>query len=111
MNYYTSPNYISNVYSFILTLKKEVYNNYNFISSKISLDFNLSAYENVLLNIENIYFFIKILDVLIFFSNEKTEKDSKNIGNLLLPIILNYLSLFASINSEPFIIFKLENLN
>ena len=111
LNYYTSPNYISNVYSFILTLKKEVYNNYNFISSKISLDFNLSAYENVLLNIENIYFFIKILDVLIFFSNEKTEKDSKNIGNLLLPIILNYLSLFASINSEPFIIFKLENLN
>jgi hypothetical protein len=111
LNYYISPFNITNAYSFILTLKKEVFNNYNFISSKISLDFNLRAYENVLLNIENIYFFIKIIDVLIFFSNEKNENDLKNIGNLLLPIILNYLSLFASINSEPFIIFKLENLN
>ena len=113
-NYYTSPYYSSNAFSFILTLKKEVFkifNNYNFVSTKISLDFNLRAYENVLLNIENIYFFIKIIDVLIFFSNEKNENDLKNIGNLLLPIILNYLSLFASINSEPFIIFKLENEN
>ena len=114
LNYYTSPYYSSNAYSFIITLKKEVFkifNNYKFISTKITLDSNLRAYENILLNIENIYFFIKIIDVLIFFSNEKNENNLKNIGNLLLPIILNYLSLFASINSEPFIVFKLENEN
>jgi len=114
LNYYTSPYYGSNAYSYVSTLKKKVFNNFNnytFLSSKISLDFNLRAYENFLLNIENIYFFIKIIDVLIFLSNEKNENDLKTIGNLLLPIILNYLSLFASINSEPFILFKLENEN
>ena len=112
LNYYTSPYFSSNAFSYVSTLRKEVfniYNNYNFICSKISLDLNLKAYERILLNIENIYFFTKIVDVLIFFSNEKNENDLKIIGNSLLPTILNYLSLFASINSEEFITFKLEN--
>ena len=52
---------------------------------------------------------LKIIEKLL--SNEKVtpESDIKSVRNSLLPIILNYLSMFGVINSKSFIIFKLEN--
>ena len=52
---------------------------------------------------------IKILEKLL--GNEKIteELDIKSVRNSLLPIILNYLSMFSVINSKKFIEFKLNN--
>ena len=111
LNYYYSPATRSAAQKYITEFKKDkvkLYKSYYFKVSNISFDFLNKIYGSIFLNVENIEFLIKIIEVL--FSKENSEI-IKKVKNTLSPIILNYLTMFGSINSKSFIKFKIENKN
>ena len=114
MNYYYSPITKSKAELYIIDFKKDVfkvYNSYYYKPSEFTFDFYQKAYENILLNKENIHFFIKIIKTLLNPVNKEDVKkfDLNSIRKVFLPFILNFISMFASINSKTFIQFKIEN--
>ena len=116
MNYYYSPISRSKAEIYISDFKKDVfklYNSYYYKPSELTFDFYHKAYENILLNIDNINFFIKIIKILL---NPEIDDNSNNfniksIRKILLPVILNLISMFGNINSKSFIQFKIQNEN
>ena len=113
MNYYLSPYDKSKAELYISDFKKDLikmYNSYFFKPSKFTFDFYLKAYESILLNTENLNFVQKILNKLL--SNKDINYGGiqlKSIKNSFLPIILNYLTIFGSINTKSFVKFKENN--
>ena len=112
INYIFSFKDKSSAQRYILDFKKDIikpYNSYYYTPSKLTFEFNEMVYEKILLNKDNLELMIKILSKL--FSNEKITEvtDIKSVRNSLLPVILNYLSMFGVINTKSFIKFKIEN--
>ena len=111
MNYYLSPITKSKAELYIIDFKKDIfklYNSYYYQPSEFIFDFHHKVYENILLNVENIKFFTKIIEILLnqLPNQNKNEYDLDSIKKVILPIILNYLSMLGCINSKIFIIFK-----
>ena len=113
MNYYITPKDKSKAQRYILDFKKDIiklYNNYYFNPSKLTFDYFKITYEKILLNKNNLELIIKIIERLLI--NNKYDIDNfniKSIKNSILPVILNYLSIFSMINTKSFIEFKIEN--
>ena len=112
LNYYFSFKNKSAAQRYILDFKKDIikpYNYHYYNPSKLTFEFFEKVYEKILLNKNNLELMLKIVEKLL--SNEKVTpvSDVKSVRNSLLPMILNYLSMFGVINSKLFIIFKLEN--
>ena len=115
MDFYLSPSVKSKAELYINDFKKDIFklfNTYYFKPSLFTFEFHSKVFENILLNNENIEFLVKIIDKL--FSNIEKEKSNNNgfiksISDLLLPVVLNYLTMLGTINSKHFIKFKLEN--
>ena len=113
LNYFYSPFIRSKAQKYITEFKKDkvkLYQSYYFKVSNMSFDFLNKVYESIFLNVENIEFLIKIIEVMFSKDNINSEL-KKQVKNTLSPIILNYLTMFGSINSKSFIKFKLENKN
>jgi len=116
MNYYYSPMTKSKAELYIIDFKKDIfkmYNSYYYKPSEFTFDFYHKVYENILLNIENINFFITIIKTLLKHANKEDVKnfDLNSIRKVFLPFILNFISMLGSINSKKFIKFKIENEN
>jgi len=112
MNYFCSPLVESKAEKYIIDFKKDsfkMFNSYYYNPSPLYFDFYLKVYETVLLNIENINFFIKIMKSLL--DPENRTLNLKSIIKDILPVILNYISILGSINSKSFIEFKKNNEN
>ena len=114
INYYLSFKNKSNAQRYILDFKKDIiksYNNYYYKPSKLTFDFYEMIYEKVFLCKKNLELMIKIIEKL--FSEQKITEylDIKSVRSSLLPIMLNYFSMFAVINTKAFIEFKMENQN
>ena len=113
INYYITPNDKSKAQRYILEFKKDIiklYNNYYFNPSKLTFDFFKITYEKILLNRNNLELIIKIIErLLINNKNDIDDFNIKSIKNTILPVILNYLSIFSMINTKSFIEFKIEN--
>jgi hypothetical protein len=114
MDYYLSPSVKSKAELYINDFKKDIFksfNSYYFKPSLLTFDYS-KAFENILLNNENIELITRIINILL--SNLDKEKDNsrvyiKLIREAFLPIVLNYLTMLGIINSKNFIKFKLEN--
>ena len=112
MNYYFSPYNRAKAELYINDFKKDIvkiFQSYYFKPSSIFFDLYNKAYENILLNVENIELFSNILQTL-FSKDNLNSKFIIKIKDSLLPIILNYLTMFGSINSKSFIKFKIDNI-
>ena len=113
LNYFCSPFGKSRTQLYINEFKKDkfkLFNSYYFKPSIFVFDFYNKTYENVLLNLENIQFLTQILENIFNILNNKDNSQLLNkIKNLFLPVILNYLTIFGTINSKPFVKFKLDN--
>ena len=110
-NYFSFTNK-SNAQRYILDFKKDIikpYNKYYYNPSELTFDFHRKVYEKILKNKNNLQLMIKIVKKLL--SDEKiTENlDKKSVRNSLLPVVLNYLSMFSLINTKSLIEFKEEN--
>ena len=112
MNYYFSSKEKSMSERYILDFKKDIiklYNSYYFNPSELTFEFFESVYEKILLNKDNLELMIKIVEKLLISEKITENLDKKSVINALLPTILNYLSMFAVINTKSFIEFKIEN--
>ena len=117
MNYFLSPSTKSKAELYINDFKKDVFksfNSYYFKPSMLTFEFHNKVFENILLNNENIEILIKIISKLLSNldnDNEKSDTNAyiKSIRDALLPIVLNYLTMFGIINSKNFIKYKIEN--
>ena len=112
MNYYINPNDKSKAQRYIQNFKNDeikLYNKYYSNTSKMTFDFLENIYEKILLNKDNLITYKKIIEVLIESNDKLMEFDRKSLRNSILPIILNYLSNFAVINTKSFICFKIQN--
>ena len=114
MNYYISPKDKSNAHRYILEFKKDIvniYNSYYFNPSNFTFDLFKITYEKILLNKNNLELIINIIEKLLSIkkSNETIQIDINSVKRTLLPIILNYLSIFSMINTLSSIKFKIEN--
>ena len=114
MNYYYSPMTRAKAELYITDFKKDVfkiYNSYYYKPSKFTFDFYHKVYENILLNIENINLFIKIIENLLRPINEEDPKyiEINSVKKIILPVILSFISMLGSINSKTFIKFKIKN--
>ena len=112
MDYYINPNDKSKAQRYIQNFKNDefkLYNKHYNNASKMTFDFLENMYEKILLNEDNLITFKKIFKVLIESNDKLMEFDRKSIRNSILPIILNYLSNFAVINTKSFIYFKIQN--
>ena len=113
-NYYFSNQDKSNAQRYILDFKKDLikpFNSYYYNPSELTFEFYEIVYKKVLLNKNNLKLIAIIIEKLL--GNEKIVEylDMKSVRNSLLPITLNYLSMFAIINTKSFIEFKNENKN
>ena len=116
MNYYFSPMARSKAELYINDFKKDIfkiYHSYYYSPSEFTFDFYNKAYENVFLSTDNIELFRNALEILLNPANEDKMKkyDANNIRAIMLPVILNFLSMFGCINSAGFYDFKLKNEN
>ena len=114
INYYFSFKDKSNAQRYILDFKKDIirsYNNYYYQPSKLTFDFYEKVYEKIFLNKDNLELMIKIISKLLSEQKITEYLDIKSVRSSLLPIILNYFSMFAVINSKSFIEFKRKNQN
>ena len=114
LNYYVSSEDKSNAQKYILDFKKDVvkpYNYYYFNPSKLTFEFFETVFEKILLNENNLELMIKIIEKLSDNKKITKELDIKSVRNSLLPVILNYLSIFNVINTKSFIEFKNTNKN
>jgi len=110
MNYYIYPKDKSKAQKYILDFKRDIikpYNNYFYSPSQLSFGFFENIYEKVLLSKENLNTIIIILQKLLSNSNE--IKDINSMRNIILPVALNYLSIFGCINTKAFLDFKNQN--
>ena len=112
INYYFSFKDKSSAQRYILDFKKDnikSYNHYYYNPSELTFEFYQKVYETIFLNKNNLELMIIIVEKLL--GNEKITEflDIKSLRNSLLPIILNYLSMFSVINSKSFIEFKIKN--
>ena len=112
LNYYISNKDKSNAQRYILDFKKDVvktYNYYYFNPSELTFDFFETVFEKILLQENNLELMLKILEKLLSDQKILEEIDIKSIRNSLLPLILNYLTMFSVINTKLFIEFKIKN--
>ena len=113
-NYYFSIKDKSNAQRYILDFKKDLikpYNSYYYNPSELTFEFYEIVYEKILLNKNNFQLIANIIKKLLGNENITENLDMKSVRNSLLPIILNYLSMFAVINTKSFIEFKNQNKN
>ena len=111
MNYYLSPYLKSDAEKYILEFKKDqvkLYQIHFFNPSSLFFDFYIKGYENIFLNVENIEFLLKTVDSLLSKDNSNSKLINK-VKSSSMPVILNYLTIFGSINSKSFIKFKIDN--
>ncbi len=116
INYYYSNKEKSKSQIYLSDFKKDVfklYNSYYYHPSEFCFDFYNKVYEKVFLCVDNITLLMNILEILL---NPTYEKKMKNynpgsIRTIMLPVVLNYLSIFGCINSKGFYEFKLKNEN
>ena len=115
LNYIINPKDKSNAEKYILDFKKDVIKTYNchlINHSELTFDFFHKVYEKIFLNKKNLELIIKLIDNLVNNNDKNKEKlDKKSLGNILLPVVLNYLQIFNMINTKSFIEFKFENQN
>ena len=114
LNYFVSSVNKSNAQKYILDFKKDVvksYNYYYFNPSKLTFEFFEIVFEKILLNENNLELMIKIVEKLLDNKKITEELDIKSVRNSLLPVILNYLTMFSVINTKSFIEFKNKNKN
>ena len=112
INYYFSFLKKTSAQRYILDFKKDIikpYNCYYYNPSELTFDFFELVYRKVLLNNKNLELIANIIEKLLGKEKIADELDNKSIINAFLPIILNYLSIFAVINTKSFIEFKLKN--
>ena len=112
INYYFSFKDKSNAQRYILDFKKDIiksYNSYFYKPSELTFDFYEKIYEKILLSKDNLELMIKIIKKLLSEQKILEYLDIKSVRSSLLPIMLNYFSMFAVINSKAFIEFKMEN--
>ena len=112
MNNYFSFQEKSGAQRYILEFKKDIiksYNYYYYNPSELTFEFFEKVYEKILLNKKNLELIMKIVDKLINKKIITNNLDIKSVINTLLPIILNYLSMFSVINTQSFIKFKIAN--
>ena len=110
-DYFFSPFIKSKAELYVNDFKKDkfkIFNSYFFRPSMLTFDFYCKAFENILLNIENIEFILNVIEVLLC-KDEQYLKYINPIKNEILPLMLNYITIIGSINSKTFIKFKLEN--
>ena len=113
-NYYISKKDKSDAQKYILDFKKDyikTYNFYYFNPSKLTFEFFENVFEKILLNENNLELMIKIIEKLLDNKKVTEELDIKSVRNSLLPVILNYLTIFSVINTKSFIEFKNKNKN
>ena len=111
-NYYFAFQDKSNALRYILEFKKDIiksYNYYYYNPSELTFGFFEKVYGQILLNKNNLELMIKIVEKLLGKEKITEELDIKSVRNSLLPIILNYLSMFSVINTKIFIEFKIKN--
>ena len=113
MNYYLSPKEKSNAQKYIMEFKKDIiniYNNYYYNPSDLTFDLFEISYEKIFLNINNLNLLVKLVEKLLICKNNNIDKlNMDSIKNSILPLILNYLSIFCMINTKSFIEFKTQN--
>ena len=114
MNYYISPREKSKAQRYIMEFKKDIVklnNSYYFNPSYLTFDLFKITYEKILLNKNNLELIIKVIEKLLSDNNNNfnTQNNIKSMKNTLLPIIINYLSIFSIINTKSFIKFKIKN--
>ena len=113
MNYYLSPKEKSNAQKYILEFKKDIisiYNNYYYNPSDLTFDLFEQSYEKIFLNIDNLNLLVKLVEKLLIYKNNNIDKlNMDSIKNSILPLILNYISIFCMINTKSFIEFKIQN--
>ena len=112
INYYFSLQNKSSAQRYILAFKKDIinpYNTYYYNPSKLTFDLYEIVYEKIFLNKNNLELIINIVERLISNEIKINNLNNKSILNSLLPIMLNYISMFSVINTKNFILFKLEN--
>ena len=112
LNYFISNKDKSKAQKYILDFKKDVvksYNSYYFNPSKLTFDLFETVFEKILLDKDNLLLLLKMLEKLLSDQSITEELDIKSVRNSLLPVILNYLSIFGEINSKSFIEFKINN--
>ena len=112
LNYYISNVDKSKAQKYILDFKKDVvksYNSYYFNPSKLTFDLYETVFEKILLDKSNLKLLLKMLEKLLSDQAITEELDIKSVRNSLIPIILNYLTMFSVINTKSFIEFKINN--
>ena len=112
LNYYISNVDKSKAQKYILDFKKDVvksYNSYYFNPSKLTFDLYETVFEKILLDKSNLELLLKMLEKLLSDQAITDELDIKSVRNSLIPIILNYLTMFSVINTKSFIEFKINN--
>ena len=112
INYYFSYKDKSNAQRYILDFKKDIiksYNNYYYKPSELTFDFYEMIYEKIFLSKSNLKLMINIVQKLLSEQKITEYLDIKTVRSSLLPIMLNYFSMFAVINTKAFIEFKMEN--
>ena len=112
LNYCYSFKEKSGAQKYILDFKKDIvkpYNSYYYNPSKLTFEFFETVYKKVLLNTNNLKLIIKIIEKLLSDEKITEELDKKSVRNTLLPIMLNYLTMFNVINTQSFIVFKIKN--
>ena len=113
LNYYYSYFKKSKAQLFLNDFKKDkfkFFNSYYYKSSELIFDFKNIIYGKILLNIDNIEFIIKLLKIIINSLIDGNKSDLLNrIKNLFFPVVLNFFTIFGTINSKEFIKFKINN--
>ena len=112
LDYYFSPVNQSKAELYLNDFKKDIfkfYNSYYFNPSPLMFDFHNKAFENILLNSDNIQLLTNIIEVLL--NKNKNTEIIKSIREAFLPVILKFIAMFGNINSKNFIKYKLENKN
>ena len=112
LNYFISYFNKSKAELYINDFKKDkfkLFNSYYHKPSDLTFDFKNIIYEKILLNIDNIEFLLKLLETIINgLINGNNSNILIRIKNIFFPVILNYLTIFGTINSKIFIKFKLD---
>ena len=113
-NYYFSIQDKSNAQRYILDFKKDLiksYNSYYYNPSELTFEFYETVYKKILLNKKNLELITNIIEKLLGNEEITENLDMNSVRNSLLPTTLNYLSMFAVINTKSFIEFKNKNKN
>ena len=111
MSFYYSYKDKTKAQKYIFDFKKDFVKSFNtffFNPSELTFGFFEKVFQKILLNENNLVFFFKILSK-IFLNVKEINNKIISIKNIILPIILKYLSIFGCINTISFIKFKIKN--